>query len=123
MITRLLTGLATGLLLFGLVFGAAASLGTNSVNDVGAVSATVSACDSDGISIDFASTDGLNLSTVTIGGIAHLCDGLAVNATISGNTVSGTVTSDGSDSNSVALDFSGLGISLDALTSIDVSIL
>lgn len=121
--TRILTGLATGLLLFGLVFGAAASLSTTEVNNVGAVSAEISACDSDGISIEFASTDGLELSAVTIGDIADLCNGLTVTANIEGSSATGTVSSDGSDSNSVELDFSDAGISLDTLTAIDVSIL
>lgn len=125
MVARILTGLATGLLLFGLVFGAAASLDTTDVGTVGAVNAEIAACDTDGISIDFASTDGLELSTVTIGDIADTCDGLTVSATIDGTTVDGTVTDNGTDGddNTVDLDFSSAGISLDSLTAVDVTIL
>lgn len=122
MVGRLLTGIAAGLLLFGLVFGAAASLSTSSLGTVGAVSATVASCDTDGIGIAFTDS-GLNLGDVVVSGIHDDCDGLTLTATIGASVVTGTITATGTDDASVTLDFSGELITLASLTGVDITIL
>ena len=81
MVKRTLLSLAAGLAVFGGVYGMASSMGVSSTGQVGAGSATVTACDSDGVTTSYATawdtTDKrFEIASVTVSAISDSCDGL-----------------------------------------------
>ena len=99
---KLLIGLIAGSAVFAAVYGSAASLGTITDSGVGASSATVAACDTDGVSTAYTTTfsSGYKVSTVTVSGVDDVaCLGKTIsvqladsaNAAISGAAGTATV--------------------------------
>ena len=83
MIKRVTLSLAAGLVVFAGVYAMASSMGVTSSGQVGAGSASVSACDSDGVSTSYTTawdtTDKrFEISSVTVSGIANTCDTLPI---------------------------------------------
>lgn len=96
------------------VVGSAASLGTVSSSSLAAGAATVSRCDSDGVTVDYTTTGGA-VTAVRVAGLADPgCEGAALRITLtdsSGNAISSagptTVPSDGDAvANSLSLSVS-----------------
>jgi hypothetical protein len=90
---RTIAGVLAGLTVFGAVFAMAASLGGITSGRVGADDAAVASCDTDGVTTSYASswdaTDKrYEVTSVTVSGIANLCDGqtLSVSLADSANT-------------------------------------
>jgi chitodextrinase len=83
MTKRVTLAIAAGLIVFGGVFAMASSMGVTSTGQVGAGSASVSACDSDGVSTSYTTawdtTDKrFEIASVTVSGIANTCDTLPI---------------------------------------------
>jgi len=80
---RVTLSIAAGLVVFAGVFAMASSMGVTSTGQVGAGSASVSACDGDGVSTSYTTawdtTDKrFEISSVTVTGIANACDSLPI---------------------------------------------
>src|SRR5688572_3122640 len=80
---RITLSIAAGLVVFTGVFAMASSMGVTSSGQVGAGSASVSACDSDGVSTTYTTgwdtTDKrFEIASVTVTGIANTCDTLPI---------------------------------------------
>ena len=84
---RLLVSLMIGVGVFAAVFGAAATLGGITTDDLGADDAVVASCDTDGITTTYTSVfadGGYKVDKVTVGGVNDNCDGQAIQVTLSG---------------------------------------
>jgi len=92
---------AIGFCVFAVVLASAASLTVNS-GDLGAGTDLVASCDTDGVTTSIATTytsgTGYTVTSVTVGGIANACDGMAISATLT----DGSETALGSGSGTVS---------------------
>jgi len=85
---RLLLSLLGGILAFGLVVGAAATLGGITSTNLGADDSVVASCDTNGVTSSYTSvynttgTDGFKVDDVTIGAINDACDGDSMTITL-----------------------------------------
>lgn len=107
---RKMLAVLAGLLVFGLVSAAAATLGGLTVQSLGAESEVVASCDNDGIAVDWGITlQGVEyvVDSVELSDVAAACDGLNVEVTIfdgdSPNNVLATVSGVADDSGSLSL--------------------
>lgn len=107
---RKMLAVLAGLLVFGLVSAAAATLGGLTVRSLGAESEVVASCDNDGIAVDWGITlQGVEyvVDSVELSDVAAACDGLNVEVTIfdgdSPNNVLATVAGVADDSGSLSL--------------------
>lgn len=107
---RKMLAVLAGLLVFGLVSAAAATLGGLTVQSLGAESEVVASCDNDGITVDWGITlQGVEyvVDSVELSDVAAACDGLNVEVTIfdgdSPNNVLATVAGVADDSGSLSL--------------------
>ena len=107
---RKMLAVLSGLLVFGLVSAAAATLGGLTVRSLGAESEVVASCDNDGITVDWGITlQGVEyvVDSVELSDVAAACDGLNVEVTIfdgdSPNNVLATVAGVADDSGSLSL--------------------
>lgn len=107
---RKMLAVLAGLLVFGLVSAAAATLGGLTVRSLGAESEVVASCDNDGIAVDWGITlQGVEyvVDSVELSDVAAACDGLNVEVTIfdgdSPNNVLATVSGVADDSGSLSL--------------------
>lgn len=107
---RKMLAVLAGLLVFGLVSAAAATLGGLTVQSLGAESEVVASCDNDGIAVDWGITlQGVEyvVDSVELSDVAAACDGLNVEVTIfdgdSPNNVLATVAGVADDSGSLSL--------------------
>jgi len=107
---RKMLAVLSGLLVFGLVSAAAATLGGLTVRSLGAESEVVASCDNDGIAVDWGITlQGVEyvVDSVELSDVAAACDGLNVEVTIfdgdSPNNVLATVSGVADDSGSLSL--------------------
>jgi hypothetical protein len=83
---RLLVGCVVATAVFAAVFGAAATMGLTP-DGLGANSAGVSACDSNGVTTSYANTwdatdNRYEVTSVTVKGVADTCDGLTMKVTL-----------------------------------------
>jgi len=85
---RTILALLVGLVVFGSLYAMAASLGGITSDSVGADSAVVASCDTDGVTSAYvtawdATDKRYEITSVTVGGVADTCDGrtLSVNLT------------------------------------------
>jgi hypothetical protein len=80
---KLMIGLIAGSAVFAAVFGAAASLGTITDQGLGANSATVASCDTDGVTtgytVSYDAATGYKVDEVTVSNIAVGCIGDKLN--------------------------------------------
>jgi hypothetical protein len=88
---RTIAGVLAGLTVFGVVFAMAASLGGITSGRVGADDAAVASCDTDGVTTSYASswdaTDRrYEVTSVTVSGIANLCDGQTLSVSLTDST-------------------------------------
>lgn len=107
---RKMLAVLAGLLVFGLVSAAAATLGGLTVRSLGAESEVVASCDNDGIAVDWGITlQGVEyvVDSVELSDVAAACDGLNVEVTVfdgdSPNNVLATVSGVADDSGSLSL--------------------
>jgi anti-sigma-K factor RskA len=104
-VSRKLFAVIAALLVSGAVVAMAASLGGITSDNLGADSAAVATCDSDGVSTSYTTaydaTDGrYEVSAVVVSGVANACDGKAIAVTLA----NGAGTSVGSGSTTVPVD-------------------
>lgn len=85
---RTVLALIVSLMVFGSLYAMAASLGGITSDSVGADSAVVASCDTNGVTAAYvaawdATDERYEITTVTVGGVADTCDGrtLSVNLT------------------------------------------
>ena len=132
---RSLLAVVGGAMVFSLVYAAAASLTVTST-DMAAGTATVAACDGNGVSTSFTVAFDVTdlryeVSTVTVGGIADACLGQDFSVTLgngstglatqaSADVASWTTTS--TDANTLNVSFSGSNVAASAVTAVYVSI-
>ncbi len=88
---RTIAGVLAGLTVFGAVFAMAANLGGITSGQVGADSATVAACDDDGVSTTYASSwdatdERYEVTSVTVSGIADACDARTLSVSLTDST-------------------------------------
>ena len=88
---RTIAAALAGLTVFGAVFAMAANLGGITSGQVGADSADVTACDTDGVSTSFASSwdatdERYEITSVTVSGIANTCDGESLSVSVTDST-------------------------------------
>lgn len=107
---RKMLAVLAGLLVFGLVSAAAATLGGLTVQSLGAESEVVASCDNDGIAVDWGTAlQGVEyvVDSVELSDVAAACDGLNVEVTVfdgdSPNNVLATVSGVADDSGSLSL--------------------
>jgi hypothetical protein len=108
---RTILALLASLAVFGSLYAMAASLGGITSNKVGADSAVVASCDTDGVTTSYTTSwDSTNkrysISSVTVGGVADTCDGETLSVSL--KDTSGTQLGSGSLAipSSVATSFS-----------------
>ena len=126
----LLLRLLVAATVFATVLGAAASLGGISGTTLGADSAAVASCDSDGVTTTYnsvwdAADERYEVSTVTVGSVDDACDGMTLKVTVTDSTgaqvTEGTlaVPSSGAVSHAVAL---ASNVDAEAVTGVHVTI-
>jgi hypothetical protein len=132
---RILIAATAALIVFGVVFAMAASLGGITGDDLGADDDVVASCDTDGVTTSYTTaysdsgTAGYKVGDVTVGSIADACNGASMRVTLSGSggtslgerTVTVAVNSGGGDSDDT-LDFSSLDVLAESVTGIHVVI-
>ena len=132
---RILIAAAAALVVFGVVFAMAASLGGITSGDVGADDAVVASCDSNGVTTSYTTaysssgTAGYKVGNVTVGSIADACDGATMRVTLTGSggtslgeqTATVDVNSGGGDT-SDTLNFSGADALAEAVTGVHIVI-
>jgi hypothetical protein len=96
---RKLLALLAAFVVFGSVLAMAASLGGVTGGALGADSAAVASCDTDGVTTTYATSYDAAageyvVTSVTVGGIANACDGRGIGVTMT--DVSGTAVGSGS---------------------------
>jgi hypothetical protein len=85
---RTIAGVLPGLTVFGAVFAMAATLGGITSGRVGADDEAVASCDTDGVTTSYATSyDAADrryeITSVTVSGIANLCDGQTLSVSLS----------------------------------------
>lgn len=85
---RIVVAALAAALVFSSVIGMAASLGGVNAEELGADSAVVASCDTDGVTTSYATTytaagtAGYKVGDVVVGGIADACDGATMSVTL-----------------------------------------
>ena len=84
---RTILALLVSLVVFGSLYAMAASLGGITSDSVGADSAVVASCDSDGVTAAYvtawdATDKRYEITSVTVGGVADTCDGRNLSVTL-----------------------------------------
>ena len=121
---KLMIGLIAGTAVFAAVFGAAATLGGITTEDLGADSNTVASCDTGGVDTSYTvvySGTEYEVTEVTVSNIAAACDGQDITVRSGASEASTTITG---AATSVTLD-SGDGwtpLSAESVTDIHVLI-
>jgi hypothetical protein len=101
--SRIVTGIVAGTLMAGSVFGLAASLNVTS-QKLGSGSATVSACDPDGVAVNYSYNLDGDINTVTLTGVSSDCAGASARVALAGaDTVDTADDIDPGETNTVAV--------------------
>jgi hypothetical protein len=113
MMRRTIYALSAAVVVSGAVFAMAASLGGITSNSLGADSAAVATCDSDGVSTSYTTaydaTDGrYEVTAVTVSGIDNVCDGKPIAVTLT----NGAGASVGSGSTTVPVDVGATAVTV-----------
>jgi hypothetical protein len=120
---KLMIGFIAGTAVFAAVFGAAATLGGITTEDVGADSTTVAACDLDGVTTNYTVVFGATeyeVTEVTVSGIAAACDGQDVTVRSGASEATATITG---AATSITLDSSDGWTPLSAASVSDIHVL
>ena len=88
---RVLIALLAGFVVFAGVFAMAATLGGITSSAVGADNTVVAACDSDGVSVSYATgwdagDDRYEITSVTVAGVSDVCDGQTLSVSLTDST-------------------------------------
>jgi hypothetical protein len=88
---RVLIALLAGFVVFAGVFAMAATLGGITSSAVGADDTVVAACDSDGVSVSYATAwdagdDRYEITSVTVAGVSDACDGQTLSVSLTDST-------------------------------------
>jgi hypothetical protein len=121
---RKLFGLLAALVVFSLVLAMAASLGGITGGALGADSASMASCDSDGVSTTYgtsydAAAGEYVVSSVTVGVIANACDGKAIGVTLTDS--SGAELGSGSSTIPVNVGSTSVSLSLSTTASAEAA--
>jgi hypothetical protein len=125
---KLIIGLIGATAVFAAVFGAAASLGGITTEDLGADNTSVVSCDTDGVTTSYAvaydgTAGGYKVSSVTVSGIASTCEGQKLNVAVQtgATATSGTEATIGVGETSKTVSF-GSGPLAEDVTGVHVAI-